>query len=287
MVENTGTFSKLHFYRLRVREGSDVESAVIYLHGAHVTSWIPEDGEERLYLSKRAVYKPGKGIRGGVPVIFPQFSTRGSLPRHGFARTMSWRLADEGQRGGFRIATFVLEDDEATRAIWPHRFRVEYTVLVGGNALQMELRVNNTGESSFGFQGALHTYLAVGNIEAIDIDGLDGSPYWDATDHLALKTQDQPKLRIAGETDRVYLDAPDVVSLNEGERTLHVEKTGFRDIVVWNAWHTVSEMADMEPEDYRRYLCIEAAAVQHEITIEPGQFWEGSQTLRTFSAGRG
>ncbi len=283
MAENTSRLAK---HQLRVREGSDIESAVIYLHGAHVTSWIPDDGEERLYLSKRAVFESGKGIRGGVPVIFPQFSTMGSLPRHGFARSISWMLATEGQRGGFRTATFVLEDDEATRVIWRHRFRAEYTVLVGGNALQMELRVSNTGESPFSFHAALHTYLAVGNIEAISLDGLEGVQFWDANDNFTLKTQDHVKLRIAGETDLVYLDAPDAVSLNEGERVVHIEKAGFPDIVVWNAWQSAAEIPDMEPEDYRRYLCVEAAAVQHEITVESGQFWEGSQTLRTFSSGR-
>lgn len=282
-----GNSAELARYHLRVREDSDLESAVIYLHGAHVTSWIPEDGIERLYLSKRAVFQPGKGIRGGVPVIFPQFSTMGSLPRHGFARTTAWTLAAEGQRGAYRFAVFALEDDAAARGIWPHPFRIEYTVLVGGNALQLELRVNNTGSAAFSFQAALHTYLAVGNIENVELDGLNGAAYWDAVENFAPKTQAVPKLRIAGETDRVYLDAPDMISLNEGERTLHIEKTGFPDTVVWNAWHTAAGIGDMEPDDYRRYVCVEAAAVQHAISLEPGQFWEGSQTLHTFSAGKG
>ncbi len=274
-------------YHLQAREGDDHESAVIYLHGAHITSWIPEDGEDRLYMSRRAVFESGKGIRGGIPIIFPQFSTMGSLPRHGFVRTRPWKLIGEGRRDAYSTATFELEDDPSTRALWPHPFRVEYTVLVGGSALQMELRVTNSGSSPFSFQAALHTYLAVDDIQSVSIDGLEGAPYWDAVDNFAPKSQNQTLLHFAGEIDRIYLDAPEVVSLNEGERAVHVEKFGFPDTVIWNAWHTAAEIPDMEPDDYRRYVCIEAAAVQRAITLEPNQFWEGSQTLHTFSNGRG
>ena len=284
MPENAMSAEKYH---LRVREGDDHESAVIYLHGAHITSWCPEDGEDRLYMSRRAVFESGKGIRGGVPIIFPQFSTMGSLPRHGFARTLPWKLIGQGRRDAYSTATFGLEDDLETRALWPHPFRVEYTVLVGSNALQLELRVTNSGHSLFSFQAALHTYLAVDDIHAVSIDGLDAVPYWDAADNFAPKLQDQTLLRFSGETDRIYLDAPEVVSLNEGERAVHVEKFGFPDTVIWNAWHTAAEIPDMEPEDYRRYVCIEAAAIQRAITLEPGQFWEGSQTLHAFSNARG
>lgn len=35
--------------------------------------------------SSKAFFKPGKAIRGGVPVVFPQFGP-GALPQHGFAR---------------------------------------------------------------------------------------------------------------------------------------------------------------------------------------------------------
>jgi glucose-6-phosphate 1-epimerase len=36
-------------------------------------------------MSKKAQYGQGKAIRGGVPVIFPQFGP-GKIQNHGFAR---------------------------------------------------------------------------------------------------------------------------------------------------------------------------------------------------------
>src|SRR5436305_1852990 len=73
----------------------DGARAEIYLHGAHVTSWIPAGDGERLFLSASSAFRPGAAIRGGVPVVFPQFSDRGPLPKHGFARTSEWELVDD------------------------------------------------------------------------------------------------------------------------------------------------------------------------------------------------
>ena len=51
---------------------------------------MPAGGEDWLYLSPQADYSPGASIRGGVPVVFPQFSGMGPLPKHGLVRTMTW-----------------------------------------------------------------------------------------------------------------------------------------------------------------------------------------------------
>src|SRR3954463_8096737 len=80
---------------LRADDGATAE---IHHHGAHVTSWRPSpDGDERLYLSGASEYGDGKAIRGGIPIIFPQFATEGPLPRHGFARTTAWSVGGLGR----------------------------------------------------------------------------------------------------------------------------------------------------------------------------------------------
>ncbi|MES2106056.1 MAG: D-hexose-6-phosphate mutarotase, partial [Pseudomonadota bacterium] len=62
---------------LRAQDGAQ---AGITAHGAHVCSWIPAAGKEQLFLSKTSEFRDGAAIRGGVPVIFPQFAGLGSLP---------------------------------------------------------------------------------------------------------------------------------------------------------------------------------------------------------------
>src|SRR3954465_12115128 len=99
-------------------------SADIYLNGAHVTSWIPAGGREVLFMGKTAAFAPGDPIRGGIPVVFPQFANTGPLPQHGFARKSEWRVVEDG--GGEEESSSVrleLTDDHRTRELWPYHFR--------------------------------------------------------------------------------------------------------------------------------------------------------------------
>jgi glucose-6-phosphate 1-epimerase len=38
-------------------------------------------------------------------------------------------------------------------------------------------------------------------------------------------------------------------------------------------------MPDMAPEGYRRMLCVEAAAIEPLVRLEPGVSWAGSQAI--------
>jgi glucose-6-phosphate 1-epimerase len=57
----------------------------IYHFGASLTSW-KYKGSERIFTSEKAIYTGPKAIRGGIPLVFPQFGPNGPLPQHGFAR---------------------------------------------------------------------------------------------------------------------------------------------------------------------------------------------------------
>ena len=46
-------------------------SARISLQGAQLLSWIPQGEEEVIWLSKDASFKPGKSVRGGIPICWP------------------------------------------------------------------------------------------------------------------------------------------------------------------------------------------------------------------------
>ena len=61
-------------------------------HGAQLLSWQPAGAPEQIYLSPMSRPGPGVAVRGGAPICFPQFSERGPLPKHGFARTRRWVL---------------------------------------------------------------------------------------------------------------------------------------------------------------------------------------------------
>src|SRR5512141_215643 len=115
-------------FALTARDGA---AAHIAQHGGHVCRWRTADGVERLYLSPLS-RQPGEPIRGGIPVVFPQFANRGPLPMHGFARTQPWTLGEQMLLPDGRASLIAtLADTPATRALWPHSFRLELAVTVG------------------------------------------------------------------------------------------------------------------------------------------------------------
>ena len=90
---------------------SDGSSATVLLHGAHALSWVPAGQGEQFYLSPSSSYAAVAPIRGGVPVIFPQFSGQGPLQRHGFARNMVWELVQTEAGADGAQAVLRLRDD--------------------------------------------------------------------------------------------------------------------------------------------------------------------------------
>lgn len=260
---------------------ADGARAVIHAQGAQVLSWQPAGGGERLFLGARAVLDGSMPIRGGVPVIFPQFAAEGPLPKHGFARTRRWTLAnhcvdDEGRA----CARWQLDDDAATRAIWPQAFRAELDVIVIGASLTVRLAVENRGETSFAFTAALHSYLAVDEVERIELPGLQHLRYRDTAAGGREAVDTEAALRFAGEVDRIYFDAPIALTLRDGDRTLLSQTTGFPDVVVWNPGAArAAGFADLAREEWRRFVCLEPAVIGSPQRLPPGQRWEGSQTL--------
>ena len=256
--------------------------AEVYLHGAHVTSWRSASGAERLFLSSRSRFSADASMRGGVPVIFPQFADQGPLPKHGFARTAAWTLVSAHDGSGGRPAEAVLRlaDSDATRAIWPHAFTAELRVSVS-ERLAIALTIRNPGDEAFDFTAALHTYLRVDDVASVSVEGLEGVRYVDKVDHGEAAVEVSSHLRIAGETDRVYLDVPgDVRVAGSASGTLVSSREGFPDVVVWNPGREKGDaLPDMEPGDFARMLCVECAAAGQPVVLAPGESWTGTQLL--------
>lgn len=257
---------------------SSGSSASITPYGAQVLSWIDAEGRERLYLSELAHAGSGTSIRGGIPVIFPQFGT-GPLPKHGLLRTRPWSLASQSASA----ASFRITDDESTRSLWPYPFLAQLTVELS-RVLSVRLTITNTGESRFTFAAALHNYFAIDWIDAARVRGLGGLTYVDKTAAGAQSVQLTPELHINGETDRIYIAGPRQVSIGcaVGLSSITIAASGFGDWVVWNPWQEASGgLTDMRPEDYRHMLCVEAARITDPVALDPGTSWVGDEILST------
>ena len=265
----------------------DGARATVSLYGGHVLSWQPAGAAEQLYLSPRSEFTPGKAIRGGVPVCFPQFAERGPLPKHGFARTLPWELVSHDQGKDDVLAVLRLRDSDATRAIWPHAFELELSVRVSGRSMDIELACENTGQEDDGplqFTTALHTYLRVADLDDVSVEGLAGLRYFDSIKQAeALQRMD---LLLTGEKgvldlDRIYFGVKEKPLLvAENRRQVVITQQGFEDAVVWNPGpERCAKLADMPAEGWSEMLCVEAASIGRPIELQPGESWVGRQSL--------
>lgn len=251
-------------------------SARIAIHGAQVLSWVDAAGQERLYLSSLAQYADGAAIRGGIPVVFPQFGT-GPLPKHGFLRTRRWSLISHlGTSAAFRIT-----DDADTGALWPYSFFVELTVTLA-ETLTVSLAITNPGESAFSFTAALHNYFAVSDVKQAAVHGLSGLTYTDRTEVGARCVEENADVILTGETDRTYSAGPRrvVISSAIGSSATLVDADGFQDWIVWNPGRGGSaSLKDMNAGDYLHMLCVEAGRVSVPVLLAAGATWCGTEVI--------
>lgn len=248
---------------------SPVAAGTAYDHGAHVATWTPAGTDPVLWMSAKSNLDDGAPIRGGVPICFPWFGpgrTQDKSPVHGYARVRPWRFTGAEQSGDATVATweFASAPDDAEQV------HITYRV-VFGRQLVLSFEVRNTGTTACSFEEALHTYLAVGDIRQIRIDGLDGCVYLDKV--AGAEAVQTGAVVFAGETDRVYRSSEAVTLVDPVlQRRIVVDHTGAANVVVWNPWIAKSAaMPDFGDDEWLGMVCIEAAnALGDAVSLEPG-----------------
>ncbi len=250
-------------------------TAEIYPHGAHVTHFQTNGEPPLLFLSAKSYFAPGNAIRGGVPIIFPWFGNRDGEPSHGFARITEWQLVKTSVAADGTVTLRFALPEIPGREAWKN-LRTEFIVTIA-DTLTMELITANDGcDDSLQIENCLHTYFHVGDIGAVSIDGLRGAHYLDnaAGGNGELKTQIESPLRIAKETNRLYLDIAGAVEIRDENRArvIRVEKSGSNSTVVWNPWTTQKLPDDFDPAEYKHMVCVESGNVkQNKISLAPGK----------------
>ncbi len=256
--------------------GAQVE---IYRHGAHITSWRTAAGVEQLFLSPQSHFRADRPIRGGIPVVFPQFGD-GPLPKHGFARVLPWTpVASTENADGAVTLTFQFEDSPMTRATGAPAFGSRLHLELKPAALTVTWTVRNRGNNPWAFTCALHTYFRVADISRTGVEGLQGVTLVDSLREDRREIESRDQIRFEEEVDRVYVAAPNRLAvLDEVERRrVVIEKTGMADAVVWNPWIGKSKrLEDFGDEDYRKMVCVETGNIDVPVRLDPGADWSGS-----------
>ena len=263
--------------------------AEVHLHGAHVTAWGPRGESSALWLSPLSSFDADTAIRGGIPLCFPWFGPLAGhpdAPRHGLGRTALWTLDGAEPVGRDVVVRLRLSDDASTRAsAWPDPFDAVCTVTVGRH-LTVALEFTHRGSGPVRLEGALHTYLAVDDVTAVEIDGLAGVELVDRTADGARTAGVDGPLHIVGEVDRIYLDTTAPVSVRDVDggvdgRQVTVAKSGSSTTVVWNPGTDAARAtADIGDGGWRGFVCVEASNVgSAAIPLAPGATHILSSTL--------
>jgi D-hexose-6-phosphate mutarotase len=249
--------------------------AEVYLQGAHVTAYAPRPSAPLLFLSGASRFAAGVPIRGGVPLVFPWFGQKAddpTAPLHGPARCLPWRL-EEARVDATGVAVLTLGLSAAAAVDWPPGAALRYRVGVGAS-LELTLEVENRGPASIRFEDALHTYLAVEDVEQIHLTGLEGAPFLDEADGFARKRDRPGPVLLRGETDRVYDEtrATCIVWDPRARRRVTIAKTGSDATVVWNPGPAPARaLPDLGDDEWRSFVCVESGNVgRGAVTVAPG-----------------
>ncbi len=270
-VEGKGGFPVIEVNNAKAR-------AVISVYSGQVLSFQPQsEAQDVMFLSDKAYYQTGKATKGGIPICWPWFGPDPEgLGRaaHGFVRNRMWQVVRSlTTAAGDTQVTLGLSDTPETQAIWPHAFELNLVVTVG-ESLTVELITRNQGDAPFPVTQALHTYFKVGDINQVQVLGLDGGRFLDKADGGVEKTQ-VGAVTIAQEVDRVYTNvtaAELVIADPIFDRRICITAAGSKTAIVWNPWVEITAgMADLDDAAYQRFICVETAnAADDIVTIAPG-----------------
>ncbi len=148
------------------------------------------DGRECIFLSRDAKLDGSKAVRGGIPLVFPQFGHPDkSMPQHGFLRTNFWKADDtsayDNTEGAGITYKLDLKDVKSSRGgVWGEDTEYDccfaYIVKIDAKTITTTLEIKNKGSKSFPFQTLLHTYYFVDGNAALDgtkchVKGLEGT----------------------------------------------------------------------------------------------------------------
>jgi len=286
------------------------EFVSVYLYGATVASWKLADGEEQLFVSSKAKLDGSKPIRGGIPIVFPVFGpppknhATSNLPQHGFARNSTWeflgkssseslgdttggstRSGDSSVKLDFGLSSQMLSEN--FRRAWPYQFGLVYSVTLSPDSLETSLQVQNKDEKAFDFHVLLHSYFRVKDISQTRVTNLQDKNYSDKTDNYAVKREISSAVAITGEVDRVYEDMNPTVPVsiisteNNNTPQLSITREMLNTVTLWNPWvEKAKGMSDFDDEEYKVMVCVESGAVSNFQSLEAGDSWVGSQTIK-------
>jgi len=243
------------------------------LQGAHIFDFKIKGKPPLLFLSESAHFKKGKAIRGGVPICWPWFGAHphdSSLPNHGFVRTALWKhLETRHLNEACTQIILGLESSEESLKLWPYDFELKLEITIS-DTLELSLITTNKSNKPFTLTQALHTYLQITDIHAVQVEGLQNKPFYNKLDDTYGNVEKET-LHFNSEVDRVYQGLDKPLILVDKQKKIEVKTVGSQSVVVWNPGENFADsFSDLS--DYKSMLCLESAnALDDAITLKPNE----------------
>ncbi len=233
-----------------------------------------ESGLELLYLSPLVDLYPDNPIRGGIPLMFPQFGDSGPLRKHGFVRDLQWNLVAEAEDAGVKRLSYALDIKATDFPEWPFDASLKFNVGLSLQTLTIGMSVQNTGTQVFSFTGGFHPYFAISSRKDILVNGLEGMPFKDS-----FPGDNSYALHADGLVERQYIGDAEIKFFN-GSNWLKITASGFDSWMVWNPGRAgAKKISDLPDKDWDRFVCIEPIVLAEPIHLNPGQEYKGLLTV--------
>ena len=272
MIEDVLTYSLNPYGLQKLHINTALAKAEIYLHGANMTHFQARSEKPLLFDAQNIEMDPNKTLHAGAPICWPWFGPHPSdktKPQHGFARTSLWQLKSTQHIHDTVRIVLTLSQNEETLVLFEHDFNLEITFTIA-KQLSISLTTTNTSSKPFSFTDAIHTYFNIGNINDIQIKGLEHTPFIDATDNKKEKIESE-SLEITQEVNRVYIPTTKTCEIIDKSlsRSILVSKEGSNATTLWNPWRE-NGIHDLGGEKYQSFVCIESVnALDDLITLQP------------------
>ena len=242
--------------------------------GAQVLHAALESGLELLYLSPLVDVFPDNPIRGGIPLMFPQFGDSGPLRKHGFVRDLQWNLVAETQDTDSKNLSYVLDVKATAFPEWPFDAALRFDVRLSLLTLTIGLSVQNTSAKAFTFTGGFHPYFAISSRKNILLNGLDELPFRDS-----FPGDNAYELNADGLVERQYVGNAEIRFYN-GSNWLKITASGFDSWMVWNPGTAgAKKISDLPDDDWDQFICIEPIILAEPKTLLPGDAFNGEMVV--------
>lgn len=285
---------------LCLRVDTQHSTLLLSLFGGHVLSYINKaDNNERLWLSKHAVFDGKTPIRGGIPICWPWFSNHHlepSFPSHGFVRTQMFDLIDISETlSGQNVVQSQLTLSPKQLDLFGYKNIQMKLIIEISSTLNINIISMNNSNEIMPITQALHSYFRIENIASTLLKGVETD--YDDKPSITFGLKAPIYYTFDGEVDRIHkhdhnnfsqpqsIEISSTATCPEHEQitTIKIRQCGHDSTVVWNPWKEKSiSMKDMENEGYATMLCIEAANTQNAelpLQLAPNQIHKLSQQI--------